>query len=75
MRGLYYVFTGPRLLEKGLLRIKPPGTRIFWVSQPPFAQPSPVDPQVENSFVSGVSEPLAEANPQAAAPQQGKSYS
>lgn len=75
MCGLYYVFTGPRLLEEGLLRTKPPETRIFRVSQPPFAQPSPLDPQVENSFVSVLTEPLAEANPQAAAPQQGKYYS
>lgn len=75
MCGLYYVFTGPRVLKEWLLRIKSPGTRISWVSQPPFTQPSPVDPQVENSFVTGLSEPLAGANPQAAAPQQGKYYS
>lgn len=75
MCGLYYVFTGPRLLEEGLLGIKPPETRIFGVSQPPFAQPSPVDPHVDNSFVSGLAEPLAEANAQTAAPQQGKYYS
>jgi len=67
-----YVFTVPRLLEEGLLRIKPPGTRIFWVPQPPFAQPSLVDPQLENPFASGFSETLAQANPQPADPQWGK---
>lgn len=71
MCGLCYVFTVPQLLE-GLLRIKPPGTRIFWVLQPPFAQPSLVDPQLESPFVSGLSEPLAQAKPQPADPQQGK---
>lgn len=75
MCELCYVFTVPRLLEEGLLRINPPGTRIFWVSQRPFAQPSLVDPQLENSFVSGLSEPLAQAKPKPADLQQGKRYS
>lgn len=46
--------------------------QIFWVSQPPFAQPSPVDPQVKNPFVSAISEPLAQAKPQPADPTIGE---
>lgn len=48
-------------MEEGLLRVKYPGTRTFCVSQPPFPQLNPVDPQVENSFVTSLSEPLADA--------------
>lgn len=69
-----YVFTVPRLLEEGLLRIKPAGTMIFWVSprKPLFAQPSLVDPQPQNSFASGLSEPLPQANPTAYRPTAGE---
>lgn len=78
MCRLYYVFTVPKLLEEGLLRIKPASTMISWVSpkKPLFAQLSLVDPQLQKTLLCLASlNHYHRQNPQPTDPQQGENYS